>query len=263
MKPSRIIVLRLDRDPLVCRERARLLRRFNPGVKICGIFGGGKGYKRAAFRLGGRGVLKLDDFYASRRIGWWNWKNGDLVLAAWYRDVGHAMAFDVVHFVEWDLVFLDSCECVYAGVPEGAVGLTALTPISEIDNEWEWVKGSRRDEWQRLLAYARAEWGYDEVPYRCLGPGPCLPRSFLARYAEVDPPEFGNDELRLPLFAQLLGYPLADTGFWVRSHDGEQDQLFNVGGEEIDVAKIRAELARPDGRRVFHPIRRRDPLRAD
>jgi hypothetical protein len=30
----------------------------------------------------------------------WNWKNGDLALAAWYRDVGYRIDFDIAQLVE-------------------------------------------------------------------------------------------------------------------------------------------------------------------
>lgn len=205
-------------------------------------------------------VLDLDEFHTAGRGGRWNWKNGDLALASWFRDVGHEMAFDIVHLVEWDLVLFESCETLYADIDPNAVGLTALTPVAEIEHTWEWVREPRREDWQRLLAYARAEWGYDDVPHGCLAVGAYLPRSFLARYAEIDPPDYGNDELRLPLFAQILGFPLANTGFRLRWDDRREDDLFNVGGREIEAGTIHRELARPDGRRAFHPVRRRDPL---
>ena len=50
----------------------------------------------------------------------------------------------------------------------------------------------------------------NEEPFvACLGPGYCLPREFLRRYANLDVPELGHDELRLPLFGRLLGLEVA------------------------------------------------------
>jgi hypothetical protein len=256
LKTKRIIVLRFDRHPQVCRSRVALLRRLNPGVPICGIFGGGKGYKQAAFRLGGRFFLGLDDFYRSRRGGTWNWRNGDLALAAWYRDVGWRMDFEVAHFIEWDILLLESLERLHAAVPKDAVGLTAFTSISAIERDWQWLKQpDARREWEQLLSYARTTWGYDEVPHACWGAAPSLPRSFLERYAAIDPPELCHDELRLPLFAQILGFPIADTGFRHRWHDREEDRFFNLLPRAIERNAIVDELGKPDGRRVFHPVR--------
>ncbi len=93
----------------------------------------------------------------------------------------------------------------------------------------------------------------------CFGPGPCLPRGFLERYSAIDVPELCHEELRWPLFAQVLGFQLADTGFrsW---HDAQADRFFNMTGRPIDASTIVAELEKPDGGRVFHPARTRQPV---
>jgi hypothetical protein len=247
----------------VCRSRVALLRKLNPGVPVCGIFGGERGYRQAGFRLGSRSFLRLDSFYRSRRSGPWNWKNGDLALAEWYRDVGCRMDFEVAHDVQWDLLLLDSLERLYARVPDGAVGLTALTPISAIEHDWVWLqRPDDRRQWELLLSYAREGWGYNGVPHACWGTAPCFPRSFLEQYAAINPPELCHDELRLPLFAQILGFPIADTGFRRQWHDPDEDRFFNLHGREIERSAIIAELAKLDGRRAFHPVRKVTRFRA-
>lgn len=250
-----MILLRFDRNPLICRSRVALLRELNPGVPVFGIFGGGAGFKRAAFRLGSRWFLGLEGCYWSRQGSSWNWKNGDLVLRAWYREVGYRLDFDVVHEIEWDLLLLDSLDRLYASVPPEAVGLTAVTPVSAIEHDWSWLRDPvERRQWGELLAHASAEWGYENVPLACWGPGVCLPRSFLAQYAETDPPELCHDELRLPLFAQIFGYPIVDTGFRPRWHDPDEDQFFNLSSRPVERSTILAELEKADGRRAFHPV---------
>jgi hypothetical protein len=224
-------------------------------VQVCGIFGGEQRYKRAAFRLGSRPFLRLDRFYWSGRSGHWNWKNGDLALAAWYREVGHRLDFDVVHDIQWDLLLLDSLERLYAAVPKDAVGLTAVTPISAIEHDWPWLqRPDDRRQWEELLAYVRERWEYTQIPHACWGPGPCFPRAFLEQYADADPPDLCHDELRLPLFAQILGFPIVDTGFRRGWRDGDEDRFFNLRGQEIERSSIVAELAKSDGRRAFHPV---------
>ena len=229
------------------------LRKLNPGVPVHGLFGGSR-----ALRVVAKQLVGLDGLYASPSGGRWNWQHSDLALAAWFRDAGHRLSFDVLHLVEWDLLLLAPLDSLYACVPEGSVGLTALTPISELEHEWTWLRreASRR-EWEALLARARTGWGYEGTPYGCVGPGPCFPRAFLEAYAAIDPPVLCNDELRLPLFAQILGFPLADTrlrGPW----RGEREHpLFHFRDQEIEAQAIEAELAKPDGWRAFHPVRRR------
>ncbi|WP_214928892.1 hypothetical protein [Streptomyces sp. ISL-98] len=227
---------------------------------VHGIFGGAMGYRGAAFRMAGRRLLQLDTMYISRHSSEWNWKNGDLVLLDWFRDVGHRLSFDVVHLLEWDLLLAERLDRLYAAVPPEAVGLTAYTPISVIGEHWRWVArpdGAR--EWNALLAYARDRLGYDGTPHGCIGVGPCCPRSFLRDYAAVDPPDLGNDELRFPLFAEALGYPVVDTGFRRRWHDPDEDRYFNASARPIDPRTVAIELAKPDGRRAFHPVRNSIP----
>jgi hypothetical protein len=251
---KRAVLFRLHTAPLVCRSHVSLLRALNPGVPIYGLYGGPR-------RLPGR-VLRtlvgLDGLQSSSQQVGWNWQHSDLAAAAWFRTVGSTLSFDVLHVVEWDLLLLAPLESLYRSVPEGSVGLTALTPISELEQEWTWLRREpNRREWEDLLARARSEWGYDGVPYGCVAGGACLPRSFLEAYAELDPPVLCNDELRLPLFAQILAFPLADTR--LRSAwGGERDHpLFHFRAADVPLDAIKAELAKPDGWRAFHPVRRK------
>src|SRR5207248_8700351 len=98
----------------------------------------------------------------------------------------------------------------------------------------------------------------DRVPRRVAslcGSAPCFPKSFLADYAALDPPELCYEELRLPLFARVLGYPVADTRLRRSSHSPEEDIFFNARGLDISQITIMAEARREDGRRAFHPVR--------
>lgn len=256
----RIIVFRFDRNPLVCRERVRLLRRLNPGVRVVGLYGGARGVRGAAFRAGNRPVLGLDGFWTSPEDGGWNWKNGDLALAAWYRSVGFRFDFDVAHLVEWDLLLAAPLADVYGHVEPDVLGLTTCTPLAEIPAGWIWMtRPDLRRETEDLFRLARDRWAYDGEPRACLGVGPCFPRRFLEDYAELGAPEVGHDELRLPLFADILGYPVVDNGFRRAWANKDDDVYFNASGRPIDNADIAAEMGRPDGRRVFHPVRGRLP----
>jgi hypothetical protein len=229
-----------------------LLRALNPDVSIHGIFGG----TGATLRLGAKRLLGLDGLYVSRNAPRWNWQHSDLLLSEWYREVGSALSFDVVHVIEWDLLLVAPLQSLYAAVPDGAVGLTALTPVSELAQEWTWLRrdDNRRD-WETLLSRARDEWGYAAVPYGCVAGGSCFPRSFVEEYARISPPALCHDELRLPLFAQILGFPIADTRLRRPWRGEREDPYFHFRAQEIPLETIRAELAKPDGWRAFHPVR--------
>jgi hypothetical protein len=62
--------------------------------------------------------------------------------------------------------------------------------------------------------------------------GRLLPKAFLARYAAIDLRRLGREELRLPLFAQILGFQIADTGFHRQWHNRDEDRFFNAGGSD-------------------------------
>jgi hypothetical protein len=249
-----LIVFRFDRDPVVCRDHIAHLRRLNPAIPIVGLFGGST-HKRAAFQFGRKLVLGLDGFYASAESPAWNWQHGDLVLRSWFRDAGHALSFDVVHYLEWDLVVLDTLERVFGHVPAEAIGLTALTPLRQIEGSWAWTTGSNREGLRHLLSHAAETWDYRGTPYACLGLGPCVPRGFLERYSSIDAHSSGNDELRYALLAQVFGIQMIDTRLRRAWEDEDEDRVFNVGGPSIAREVIMAELRKSDGRRAFHPVR--------
>jgi hypothetical protein len=258
MPERRIAVFRFDRDPTLCRAAVSRLRALNPGVPVHGLYGAGPGLRQYAVRLCARPVLRLDSCYPVGHEGRWNWKNGDLALLEWHRDVGRRLDFDVLHLVEWDLDLLAPLAAVYRSVPAGAVALTCLTPVSDLIGRWEWLTGpDRLRDWEALLDHARTRWGHTGEPLACLGVGPAFPRAFLDAYAALEPPEHCHDELRLPLAVQALGFPLVDTGFRRRWDDPGEDAFFNVGGRPVQPATVAAEGAAPDGRRAFHPVRSR------
>jgi hypothetical protein len=249
---NRLVLLRFHKAPLVCRSKVSLLRELNPRLSVHGVCGG----DQPVMRRIGRRLVGLDGLYASELSGK-HWMDLDLVVRDWYRAVGSNLSFDVLHLIEWDLLLVAPLAELYAAVPDGAVGLTALTPVSEL-GEWTWLRREeQRRNWEQLLEVARSEWGYDGIPYGCVGPGPVFPRAFLEAYAAVDPPIIAHDELRLPLFAQILGFPVVDNGLRSPWRGEREHEFFHFRAPDVELETIRAELAKPDGARAFHPVRRR------
>lgn len=237
---KRLILFRFHKEPEICRNRISILRKYNPGMPIHGLFGG-EGDPR----------LDIPVYVSKKKDAEWKWKNGDLCVREWFGEVGKNLDFDMLHVVEWDLLILDSIEKVYSHIGKNKVGLTALVPLEMIKDVWSWlIEEPSRSEWRGLLSLARQEYGYCDEPYGCLGPGYCLPRSFLDRYTAEDIPELCHDELRLPLFAQIFGFGPLDTGFATMSP--EDWHFFNCEKNEIGMDIIMEEGK--NGRRVFHPF---------
>lgn len=255
-----LVLLRCHRDPALCRDRVALLRAQGLEGPVHALFGGAdEDYATFRAELGDAvdGCTSVP-----RRALRWKWMHGDLALAAWFRTHGHALAFDRLIFWEWDLLGLAPFTELYRAVPPAAVGFTGLAPLAEVEARWSW---SRSAAWQRgwseLRAKLAAEHGFAGPYWASQGPGLCVPRSFLECFAELDPPALAHDEVRLPAYAAALGFPLADNG-WLRAWADPREALhFNCDGTEIASAAIEAELARPAGRRVFHPVRCAFPWR--
>jgi hypothetical protein len=251
---KRIALLQFHRDWDVCANRVQILRAFNPDVEIYGLFGGEEECLEEAKIALGADVR--DVYFLRGRNSRWKWQNTDLAVREWFRDFGRGLDFDVVHVVQWDLLLLDSLSNIYGHVPPDALGLTGMTPVEKIAGGWHWTLNEpHKSELGQLREVVRERFEDGEPFIACLGPGYCLPREFLRRYADLDVPELGHDELRLPLYGRLLGFRLVDTGFYPAWFDPEGEKFFNANGDEIEKARIRSELSLAGGRRVFHPYR--------
>jgi hypothetical protein len=255
----KIIVFRFHKSPDLCENRLRLLCRFNPGIPVFGLYGG----RRDRFDLFRKRLHPFckDIFPLTGMPPRWVWKHGDLALRRWYREVGRSIRFDRLHLIEWDLLLLDSLDRLYRKIPADGIGLTGLIRLSQVENRWTWTtRPGDRAAWLSLLADARTRFGYRGRPRASQGPGLCLPEAFLRAYCSVEVPEAGHDELRLPLYGQILGFRLYDTGFYRAWFSEEEDRLFNCDRKPIAPSLIRRELVHPAGRRAFHPFRSRWPL---
>lgn len=248
---KRIIVFRFHQNAAVCRNRLELLRLFNPAIELYGLYGGDE---RDAAALSRRLRPHLEHCYCIRgRSAAWKWQNGDLALAAWFRDFGAHVAFDALHVLEWDMLLLDGVERVYGHLPPRAIGLTGLLPLARINADWKWIsREPYRTEWQNLLRHVREAHGYRGEPYACKAGGLTLPRAFLEDYCRLEVPELCNDEIRVPLYGQILGYELADNGYF-DFFDATDRKFFSLWGGHVGTREILGELAKKNGRRVFHP----------
>lgn len=253
---NRIVLFRYHKRPYVCRDRLKQLRQYNPGVKIYGLYGG----EEADFDKFQSYLRKfLDGNYCIKgKSRNWKWKNSDLAIRLWFSEVGAKVEFDVLHVVEWDLLLFDSLEKIYKHIPTESLGITALTPLAGVAERWSWVSKEPYAAQTRLLfSFAKEKYKYSDEPYASLGPGTSLPRKFLSSLANVVVPEYGHDELRLPLFAQILGFKMKATGFYGEWGNPNVQRYFNCHGDEISLDMISEELNIDEGRRVFHPYRKR------
>src|SRR5262245_227886 len=111
---KRIILFRFHQAFRLCKNRIALIRMFNPGADIYGLYGGPRKNSSQAKNMPLKHVweIPLDDPY-------WKWVNGDLCVRWWFKDFGRSLEFDMVHLFEWDMVLLDSVENLFGHVKTG------------------------------------------------------------------------------------------------------------------------------------------------
>ena len=251
---KRIVLFRFHKSIQVCRNRIELIRKNNPGIAIYGLYGGSESYFPKVKQELGREFAHL--YCIKGRSRRWKWLHGDLAVRLWYHQYGRRVDFDMLHLIEWDLIFHDSLAEIYRFIPVDGVGLTCLVPLKQIEARWKWTKNLKwLAEWQKLLTLARREYLYEGVPHACYGPGACLPKNFLDRYCRESIPEWCHDEVRYPLFAQNFGFKLYDTEF-TKCWFSESREQFFVSGRLIKSEVIEEELRKPYGKRAFHPYQR-------
>lgn len=247
----------------LCVERVRRLRELNPATRIYGLYGGPLEQAEAAAMVG----AELDDLYVfpEPRDAHWKWLNGDRLIAAWMGERGAALAWDTVVLVQWDMLVLAPVDELLGDLRPGEALFSGYRPLEEVSDWWGWA--GRRDPGKAAMLQAfrerlRSDYGVDGPLWCCLFILICLPRDLLARYAGAGPPEEGFLEYKLPTLARLWGTPVrTDLGFepwWaadLASRDApERARVLNAVGREVSPATILAELADPQGLRVFHPF---------
>jgi hypothetical protein len=254
-------------DVELCVNRTRLLRQYNPDLRIYGLFGGA-----AEDRVSFEQALApwLDDFWAypDERDPQWKWRNGDLVVAEWFAQRGAGLTWETVALIQWDMLVLAPLSDLFAGLEQDQLLLSGLRPIGEVNRWWYWVRGKRRREYRRFLKHVRTSYGYEGTPMCCLFVVACLPRSFLERYAYVEERELGFLEYRIPIYGHIFGIDFSDANrfhtWWASDpttrNAPERERLINAGMYEISREAVLGELRQRDGTRLFHPFREVFPV---
>ncbi len=253
----------------LCVERVGLLRRLNPDTPIYGLYGGPPEDAEAAAAVGAH----LDDLhlFAEPRDAHWKWLNGDRLIAAWMRDRGATLPWDTVVLVQWDMLVLAPVRELFGGLQPGEAVFSGFRPLAEVADWWGWA--GRRDPEKAAMLQAfrdrlRSDYGLEAPLWCCLFIVVCLPRGFLARYADAGPPEEGFLEYKLPTLARLWGVPVCTDPAWQpwwaadpKTRDApERARALNAVGRDVSPDLIRAELEDPGGLRLFHPYNGPLPL---
>lgn len=250
-KNKRIILFRFHDFFGICNYKLRILTALNPNVPIYGLYGGTDELLDSQYELVKpffKHIYTIQNMSPEQK-----WKNSDLTIAQWHTHIGHTLDFDWLHICEWDLLLLAPLDILYKNTPQGALCLTALRPLKTIEKTWWWTnEPTMAAQWKVLLEHVGQKYLYKQTPYCCKGPGMTLPRGFLDLYSKMDIPDLSNDELRLPLYAQVLNFPMVNTSF--EAHDKQDLIYFNCDKNFVTLENILNAYANGKGRLVFHPV---------
>ena len=254
-KNKRIVLFRFHNRFGICRNKLEVIKHYNPGIEIYGLFGGETEDLARAKKMLGAHLMDIYQVPVTDAV--WKWQNGDLSLCDWFRNYGHSVDFDILYLIEWDLLQLGSFENLYRHVPSDGIGLTGLISMKKIP-KWRWIlKEPWRSQWLELLAHVQKKYNYKKIPHGCLGPGNVFPRAFIEKYSEIAVPVLCHEEIRFPLFAQVLGFKLYDNGFYQDWYNRTDDDFFSCAHDKKEIKRsvMDIEMDKLTGRRVFHPCK--------
>jgi hypothetical protein len=260
------------KEPGLCAQNLRLLRDWNPELPIFGLYGGDPADAPTFAQAFGD---DLDDFFVAgtREDEAWKWRNGDLIIAEWFREQGYQLEWDTIAVVQWDTLIIGPIMEAFSELRRDEVLLSGLRPVDEVLDWWPWASPrfpEAHARYREFRDHVRTEYGFNGAPLCCLFITACLSRSFLARYAAIRRPELGFLEYRLPTYAAIFGARFCRNHrldpWWAANPETKNapadQRILNAVGEEISTSTVAAHLQRPAGARVFHPYRETFPVEA-
>jgi hypothetical protein len=273
------------KEPEVCKNRLDILRKNNPTIPIYGVYGGD-----LAAVDDHKAILHpyLDDFYVFNedKDSRWKWLQGDLMLTQWYRERGKDLSWDSVVIVQWDMLVFGRIEEMFSMLRKDQILLSGLRPIAEVESEWLWVTPKvpeYRQQYLEFLDHIQKTYNYRDEPVGCLFIVVCLPRIFMESYAQLEQPELGFLEYRIPMYAQIFGIDFCENhpfqAWWVdvdpmfhaknpvkRMLNSIQLRLnpnpLNPARRDISLIPIFRHLKTQTGARIFHPYGPIFPLKS-
>jgi hypothetical protein len=259
------------KEPDICEDRIRLIRRYNSSITVFSLYGGSP-MQDILFK---RHISPhVDDYYQAapdppadiaRKPGYlvqdyWKKRHADLQIADWYLHRGETLDWDTLLVLPWDTLLFDRAADLFSDLKADQLLLPGLRPISQVETTWDRVRGTRRQEYVAFLEHIGRRYGYRSDPF-CFEPTIwCLPKRFLDRYSRIERPTLGFFEYTIPAYAQAFGFSFCtEHALKPRWASWRIRDTFRSDGPDIWVPTIGWHLARRRGDRVFRPYRRKTP----
>ncbi len=242
------------KEPEVCENRLRILKKYNPDLKVFGLYGGNKD---AVHEYQDRLAGYLNDFYVftANSDEDWKWINGDLMILDWYEKRGKDLNWDSIVVIQWDMLVFNSFLNQFQGLKKDQIFLSGLRILDkEIENDWDWTRPDRkyRENYLNFLEYVKKNYNYNEQPLCCLFILQIFPKIFFDEYLTVKNKEVGMLEYKIPIYAKIFNIPFFEKDIGTMWSENKLKPL-SAEGIEISEEYIKEQLGKKDGWRIFHP----------
>lgn len=250
------------KEPEVTRDHLKILKKHNPGRKIYGLFGGDPGEaNRFKEELDGL----LDDFWVYPGTygteTYEKWIHGDLLLLDWYDKRGRDLAWDSIAITQWDMLVFDDIAAQLPGLQKGQLFFAGFRDLdSALERQWAWTRPDydHCDEYKAFLAYIAQEYDYHDTPKTCLYLLEVLTKKFFEDFLTVKDKKIGMLEYKDPTLAHIFKHDMyvRDIGVhWPDWREPDESPLIAMKKYPLRREFVEAELARPDGWRIFHSFK--------
>lgn len=249
------------KEPEICENRLQLIRKYNPDIKIFGLYGGNIEDEQKYKSLLGS---YLDDFYTCPfSDSHYKWIHGDLVLLDWFNQRGKFLSWDSSIVVQWDMLVFDSLREQFQGINENQVYFSGLRELSKLtEYTWWWTTpflSDNRLEFVKFKNYLEEKFQYKDKILASQFILEVLPRGFYQAYLDLSIRELGMLEYKVPTLAKLLGFsfynkdlPVMGFGSGLRKTPLTALRPLNLP-ITISESYIKNELLKDNGWRLFHP----------
>lgn len=248
------------KEPEICLNRIRLIRKYNPNSKIFGLYGGNKkDAKKYEAKLSGY----LDNFYVSNLCDGtrnYKWLHGDLMILDWYQNRGIDLKkWDSVAIVQWDALILGNIKKQLPGIKRKEIFISGIRLLDNyIEEKWMWTRkgNEKRQNYLNFKKYIRKKYKYKKKLLCSLFIFQVFPREFFEKWLAVEDKEIGMLEYKIPTYAKIFNIPIYkhNLGVWWFNKKARRGETpMNAIGVEILKDFIDSELKRKDGFKIFHP----------
>lgn len=257
--PRLAILFWYYKEPDICVDRVRLLRRLNPGIRIYGLYGGNLA-DFAAYQTALAPWLDHNWMFQGDLDAQWKWRHRDRLISLWYLDQGQHCDWDTLIVMQWDMLALAPVSEIFGALGHDQIYLPGYRRLDEIESKFYWTRPETEvyEDYLQFKTWIKAHYGFEGDMTACQFMTAALPRSFLDRYATMPQPELGFFEYKIPTCATLFGTQHHDLPniymHWFDSKSKERRRTLTTDKQDIPAATIAAETLTIGGARLFHPV---------